>query len=444
MSFHHSRTCRVDVVSAMKFGVAFGVGLLVAVAVPANAEPLKELLPGFLDGNNLMKAAKADVETARQSMKASMGGWYPALDVTATYGREKQNKPSGTDDTEFMSREADFTITQRLYDFGATSATVRTAELSHEQSQAVLESTKSGLLLRAVTAYANVVRTAEALSYARKSEVNVKKQTELEDALVKRGAGFSTDVLQAKVQLAGAQARRARAEGALQMAKNAYRSVFLTNAGPTDDMVKPTLPVDQLPANVEEAVAQALKNNAQLTSANLTSRIASEAIKSARASGFYPTLDAIAELKLKEDVSSTAGNQRETFGKIELNFPFNLGMTSTNTLKAAEQTHSAANYRYADSRNQIEEQTRNAWEQLKTSKSNAELLGNQANIAAEFLEFARKERTLGRRSLLDVLSGETALINASSDAAAAEIDITLAVFTLLDAMGELNEASLTR
>ena len=81
---------------------------------------------------------------------------------------------------------------------------------------------------------------------------------------------------------------------------------------------------------------------------------------------------------------------------------------------------------------------------MKTAKNNAELLGNQANIAAEFLEFARKERTLGRRSLLDVLSGETALINSSSDAASAEIDVAIAVFTLLDAMGELDEAALTR
>lgn len=441
MIFHHKQHCKAWFAPALTLTLS----LLVAVAsVPATAEPLKELLPGFLDGNNLMKAAKADVETARQSMKASMGGWYPSLDVTATYGNEQQQKPNDTADTSMMSREADFTVTQRLYDFGATDASVRTAELSHEQARAVLTSTKSSLLLRAVTAYANVVRAAEALDYAKRSEANVKKQTELEDALVKRGAGFSTDVLQAKVQLAGAQARRVRAEGAVQVAKNAYRGVFLKKTGPIDAMTKPVLPVDRLPVSVEEAVDRAIKNNAQLTAANLTSRIAGEAIKSARAAGFYPTLDAIASLKWKRDVSATKNAQRETFGKVELNFPFNLGMTSINTLKAAEHTQNAANYRYADSKNQIEEQTRNAWEQLKTAKSNAELLGNQANIAAEFLELARKERTLGRRSLLDVLSGETALINASSDAASAEIDITLAVFTLLDAMGALNEDDLTR
>lgn len=363
--------------------------------------------------------------------------------MTTTYGNEQQNKPSGSDSTNMVSREADFIVTQRLWDGGATSSSIRSAELSQQQAEAVLVSTKSSLLLRAVSAYVNVLRARQALTYAVQSEENVKKQTELEDALVKRGAGFSTDVLQAKVQLAGAQARRARAAGALQVAKNAYRGVFNKDPGQAESLVMPSLPVDQLPATVEEAVDEALKNNSQLVAADLTSRIAETNIAAARASGFFPTLDAKLDYKLKRDVGATVGNQREVFGKVEMNFPFNLGFTAVNTLKASENTHKASVFRYADTKSQIEQLTRNSWEQLKTAKNNAELLGNQANIAAEFLEFARKERTLGRRSLLDVLSGETALINASSDAASAGIDVAIAVFTLLESMGQLNESALT-
>lgn len=411
---------------------------------PSQGESLSELLPDFLNNHNLIKASKADVSAAKETAEAAKGGWYPALSITATGGNEQQNKPSGTDDTNMASRELDFTVTQRLWDGGATSSSVRSAKLAQEQAEAVFTTTKSSLLLRGFTAYINVVRAAESLKYARRSEENIKKQTELENSLVKRGAGFSTDVLQAKVQLAGAQARRVRAQGALEVAKNAYRGVFLRDSGPTDSLVKPVLPVDLLPASVEEAVKLALTNNASLIASDLTSKIAMESVKSTRASSYSPTIDGIVDWKHKKDVSATAGNQHEVFGKVELNFPFNLGFTAINTLKASEETYSAANYRYADAKTSIEESTRNAWEQLKTAKANAELLSNQANIAAEFLEFARKERTLGRRSLLDVLSGETALINSSSDAASAEIDVAIAIFTLLDAMGELDEEALTR
>ena len=54
-----------------------------------------------------------------------------------------------------------------------------------------------------------------------------------------------------------------------------------------------------------------------------------------------------------------------------------------------------------------------------------------------------KERKMGNRSLLDVLAGETALINAISAARSAETDIRLFAFTLLNAMGRLTLDTVT-
>ena len=107
------------------------------------------------------------------------------------------------------------------------------------------------------------------------------------------------------------------------------------------------------------------------------------------------------------------------------------------TLKASEQTHIATANRFGDTKDLVEESARNAWDRLETARANAEHLHNQANIAAEFLELARRERQLGNRSLIDVLAGETALINASSDAASADTDVAIAVFTLLNVIGEV-------
>ena len=425
--------------SASSFGAALIATVL--VATPAWSDPLASLLPGFLESQNQYKAALADVGAADQNARASKGGFYPSMDITATIGNEQQMKPAA-DDTNLVSRQADISITQRLWDNGATSSSIRLAQLVQRQAEAVLDSTRSTLLLRAVSAYANVVRASETLKFALKSEENVKKQTELENALVKRGAGFSTDVLQAKVQLAGAQARRSRAEGGLQVAINAYRTLFKKVPGPASGMDKLTAPVDRLPKNVEGAVERALKNNSLLMAANLASDIAQAGVDQTRATSYSPTVDGIIDYKIKRDVSSTFGNQREIFSKLEMNFPFNLGMTAANTLKASERSFDASVYRYADTVDQITEQTRNAWEQFQTARINAALLANQANIAAEFLEFARKERKLGRRSLLDVLTGETAEINARSDTASAQTDVIIAAYTLLEVMGELNEAAL--
>lgn len=407
----------------------------------ARAESLSDLLPEFLGTNNEYKAAQADAAAALESVEAAWGGFYPTLDTTGTYGHENQIKPDAAD-TSMVSREIDFTLTQRVWDGGLTSSSIDTAKLQYDQTLAVLKSTESGLLLRAFTVYMNVLRSAKALEFAIQSEQNVQRQTELEDAMVERGAGYTTDTIQAKVQLAGAMARRVRAEGALEVAKNAYRGIFLKEVGSVDEMTAPPLPLDKLPATQEDAVMRSLENSPVLAASNLDTLIAGEAIKQTFASSYRPTVDGIVEYKLKEDVGATPGRQYELFGKVEVNFPFNLGMTATNTLKASKLAENSAAYRYADSKTQIEERTRNAWQELKTARLNAELLNNQANIAAEFLELARKERQLGNRSLLDVLSGEVALINANSDAVSAETDIAIAVVSLLDAMGDLTEDDL--
>ena len=47
------------------------------------------------------------------------------------------------------------------------------------------------------------------------------------------------------------------------------------------------------------------------------------------------------------------------------------------------------------------------------------------------------EDTAFRKSLIDVLAGETALINANSDATAVETDVMLDLFRLLNIMGQL-------
>ena len=418
-------------------------GLLVSgvFVTPVHAESLPNLLSDLLANDNQISAAKADMEAATEAITSAEGSHYPALDITGTYGNERQLKPNATD-TSFVSRELDFTVTQRLWDFGATDASIDTVKLQREQTGEALQTTQSGVLLRAFTAYVNVLRASQVLNFAIQSEDNVRRQTELEDALVESGAGATTDILQAKVQLAGAMAQRVRANGALEVAKNNFRGVFLKDPGSIDELKIPRLPLDRLPLTLEEAVETALNNSPVLKSSLLDSLIARETVRQTHASSYRPTVDGIVEYKLKEDVSATAGRQNETFAKIEVNFPFNLGMTAVNTIKATELAHASANYRYADAKTQIEVRARNAWQQLQTAQADADLLKNQANIAAAFLELAREERKLDRRSLLDVLSGEVGLINANSDAASAETDIAIATVTLLDVMGELTDDDL--
>lgn len=412
--------------------------ITLGIAAPAFAEDLGTRLGALLTSHERVKAAQFDLEAAQANVEVARGGYYPTASLTANVGNEHLRTNDTDTTTSMAQREVDLNLSQTLYDFGAVDATVGGATLAVQQAQTALKQTEQAIMLAGMSAELNLASAKRVLDFQAQSEASIKRQTELEDARVKRGSGFSTDVLQAKTQLAGAQAARVRAQGALRQAVNRYRAVF--GAAPADLMqggnVK--LALTDIPADEDGVVMTALENNFQVRAAQLQADIANTEIERSFATGYRPTLSASADQKYKRDVGGTVGKKNETLVKVELTYSFNFGLTAANTLKAAKAGHAGSSSRLKDARDQIEEQARNAWQNLETARANADFLENQANIADEFLQLARKERTLGQRSLIDVLSGETSLINAQAAADRARTDVAIATLNLLSVMGQLN------
>jgi adhesin transport system outer membrane protein len=406
--------------------------------MPASADELSDRMGALLTSHERIKAAQSDLEAARAGVEVARGGYYPTASITGNQGNERISTHDTDTVTSYAQREVDLNLTQTLYDFGAIDATVGSAGLRVQQAESALEQTEQAILLAGLSAELNLASAKRVLDFQVQSEESIKRQTELEDARVKRGSGFSTDVLQAKTQLAGAQAARVRAEGALEQAVNRYRAVFGDAPADLSAVGKMNIALTDIPEDVDGVVSAALEKNAQVIGAQLQAEIANTEIDRSFASGYRPVLTASADQKYKRDVGGTQGVKNETLVKVELTYSFNFGFTAANTLKVAQSGHVAANSRLKDARDQIEEQARNAWQNLQTARANADFLENQANIASEFLTLARKERTLGQRSLIDVLAGETSLISAQSAADRARTDVDVAVLTLLNVMGQLD------
>lgn len=425
-------------ISVRNLGITIvAVALLGVAPVDVRAEGLKNSLTVLLKSHKRILAATADSNKSKEDAEAAWKDWHPNFSATANYGYERQNKPTGSDDTFLVPRNLEFSITQKIWDFGATNAAVRGAKLSAEKSGLALTSTEQAVMLEGVQAHFNIIRAQKLLEFAESSAANIKRQAELEDARVQRGSGLSTDVLQAKTQLAGAEARVVGLKGSLKKSLHRYQAVFGYVPEKPGDLTEPRLPLDLLPTSITETVEQAQKGNPGLASAQIDSFISRETTRSTRASEFFPNIEASASTKYKDDDGGTIDTKQERLVKVEATYDFSLGLTAINTLRSAKQDYISKVNTYADTRDQVAEQAQNAWDDLDTFRAQAELKHNQANIAAEFLELARRERQLGNRSLIDVLAGETALINASSDAASADTDVAIAVFSLLAVLGKL-------
>ena len=393
-------------------------------------------LKNVLENHKLIRATQLDIKASKFRVTQAEGGYYPAFDLTANYGHEHINKYGSGNNTQLAARDATAKLTQTITDFGLTDSTVKTSELALEQTKALEVQVKNDILLRALTSYLRVIQARESVKFASQSVANIKKQTELEDAAVTAGGGLTSDVLQAKTQLAGAQARLIQFEGVLSTAKHEFEYVFGFVPVDLNSLLLTKSIFNLLPRTLEEAEEKTLLNNPALKTASITKDITKEAINTARAS-LFPTIKGTISHSEKQDFGGIVGHKRESSAKIDLSYPLNLSFSEYAGKDAAVEAYFASETRINDQNDMTMQMLRTTWDGLNTANQNAKFLTNQARISKEFLELARKERQAGNRSLLDVLGGETALINAQSDAIAARIEVLINSFTLLSLMGGL-------
>lgn len=407
-----------------------------APAHAASKDPSpRAALQRLLETSRRIEAARSDLEGSEAGQARARAGWYPELRVTTEAGHESERTPDGR--TRLPAFQAGVTLRQPLLDFGRIGGEIEKARLARRQTEAGLRDTVQDVLLEGLVAHINVVRTRRMTDFAQQSVRNIERQSGLEESRVDLGGGYASDVLQAKSQLAGARARLARAQGAQANAINRHRAVFTGEPPPASATLVP-IPTAALPASVDAAVEHALERGPQSEIGRLSVDIARAEVDRVRGTELAPRVDAVIDVGNRRNTDGLAGTRSEQSFKVQLSMPFNLGMAPLRSVDAAQAAARASNSRYADRRLAIEEQVRNAWQNLETARETHSYFENQARIAAEFLRLARDEREQGRRSLIDVLSGETSLYNARSDAASAQADVSIAAFTLLRVTGGLD------
>jgi outer membrane protein, adhesin transport system len=407
-----------------------------ALAVDAPGQVFRDLL----DSSHRVAAARTDEQGAMERRdEVFRRAWTPNLSLTAQAGDQHYQ----TDSVPGTHRGADSTTlrgTQLLFDFGRSAQQVDEADAVIRQTRAVSKATRDGVLLEGLTAHWSAVRAREVLEYSRRSEASVQNLTKIESSLVELGRGYESNVLQAKVQLAAAEARRVRADGALSIADARVAAVFGALA-PKVDYGQVAQPIaERLPASLEQAREAALKHNRQLEVGTYRSQALSHRAASVQARELAPRLELVAERSQRNNWDTTMDNARVDDNKVmlQLSWNFNLGLAGSSASSAADRDLQASAQREAETRDLVLEQVAISWRNLLVARQNTSTLANQVRIAGKFFEMATAERQMGRRTLLDVLSAEVALINAMSDLVSAEVDGNIAALTLLQATGQLD------
>lgn len=397
----------------------------------ANAE-----IGRILNDHVLIVQANQALAAATQRLESAGGDRYPTLALNYETGNESIDPKRGSS-SDLTTSQWRVGLNQTLWDFGKTSSLIDIARKEVLIKEAELNLQIQNLYLAGIEAYLNLKKSYVIVDFARQAEENIKTQTNLEDVRVNQGRGYKIDVLQAKAQLARASAERLVAEQDLSIAKNRYVAVFGVFPPGNADMAMPSLSLNGVPSSINELLSD-------IRFANPDIRLELANVEKARAEGrrlrateFAPSLDLVFAYSNEANTDGVEGDRGSNEIAVQFRWDFNLAGQAFHEVRASEADQAVQKLQSYYTINTVTESARNAWSNYQAAKGRIIYLQDQMQMAGQFLELARKERELGRRSLIEVISGETALINARSDHSAAQIDVVIASYDVLRNAGKL-------
>ena len=416
-----------------------GLALLATLAVgaPASGQAATNDLSGIFelaltrDPDFLASAAanRAALEKPAQARAALLPRINADLDLSAN------------DDADF-GNVIKLTLDQPIYR-GALRIALGQADILLEQARLRYASSRQDLMLRVSRAYFGVLRAADELSFARATQEAFGQQLEQSRQRFEVGLIAATDVEEAKAGFDRARAQVIAAENDLDTAREALREVtgeYHQDLAGLDRDLPLVVPE---PADIDEWTALGLRQNLDVSAAELASRYAREEIRRQEA-GRLPTVD------LNVTYTRNAGGRFHAIradggsGLLELRveLPLYQGGRVLSATRESLHLHQQALEEHERAKRNVQRQTREAFLGVKSGISRVEALDQAVRSATSAKEAIEAGFQVGTRTSVDVLNAERDLFGARRDHAVARYDYILNVLRLKRFAGTLSEEDL--
>lgn len=418
----------------------------IAVSTAVSAATLEQALSQAWLNNPALAAQRDSLAAADNRVDEAQGGYYPQVKLFGGIGTSHLDVsfmqvqglqfPGNPIPVALNTRQVGLEVEQGLYAGGRISARVDRAQKLRAAELARLHAIEESVLLQAAQAYMDVLQSRAVLTLEQSNERVLQEAMEQAQANFDNGEVTHTDVDQAKARLAGAQAVRIQAEGALAAAEAGYERVI---GNPPDALQQPTA-LTGLPANPQDAMALADRNY-NVLAAEYASAAAESNVDIAE-STMKPTL-------LLTGQVSRATEPQFLFEKLDtrsimlnLSVPLFTGGSLTSEMHAAQHEASSSEQQALDARRQARDQVINAWQAYQTAMAGLAAIQVEITAAQSAYDGVQAEHKVGDRTTLDVLNAEQELLSAKVNQVRAQRDETVAEYALKAATGVLTAQDL--
>jgi outer membrane protein len=310
------------------------------------------------------------------------------------------------------------------------AANLRTAE------EAKLHAVEQAVLLDAAQAYMDVLQSQAVLDLEQSNERVLQEALDQAQASFDNGEVTHTDVDQAKARLAGSQAVRIQAEGALAAAQAAYERVV----GNAPDTLQQPAPLAGLPASQQDALALA-DHSYQVLAAQASSAAAHSNVDIAE-SALKPTLQLTGQVSKAREPAFPFERLDSRSIMLQFSMPLYAGGALTSQMHAARHEADSSDQQALDERRAARDRVVRAWQAYQTATAGLAAIQVQIAAAQSAYDGVRAEYKVGDRTTLDVLNAEQELLNAKVNQVRALRDETVAEYSLKAAVGALTAQDL--
>ncbi len=421
----------------MRVRNAFVAGLAaLLLAGTASADTLREALISAYRSNPTLTGEREGLKVDDAGVAIARAAGRPQ--ISATIGLNRDLTRSGILDVggKGPNVSAGVDLSYPIFNGGATRNSIRAAETRVEAGRASLRAVEGDVFTLAVASYMDVIRDRAIV------ELNANQVKVLETNLQATSDRFEigdltrTDVAQSEARLELSRSQLAIVQGNLATSEATYRQVI----GFPPGQLAPPPPLPPLPATADEGVRIALAANPDLAAVSRQAIAAGYDVRIARA-GRLPTLSGVVSGTYVNSLGNnqiSVGTDSGTQTSVGFNARvpiFQGGLPAART-RQAQALEGQLLESVIGTERAVVATTRSAFANFDAAQRaiQSNSVAVKANELA--LEGARAERSVGTRTVLDVLNAEQELLNSQVLLVSARRNAYVAGFQLLNAMGQ--------
>ena len=414
------------------------------------AETIESALVKAYQDNPQLNAQRALVRSTDENVPQALSGYRPRVAATTTLGQQYGNvyeySPVSGQSVNVYTRilgpqtsnSYGMSASQSLFNGFQTANRTRTAEsqvLAAREGLRVMEQT---ILVNAATVYMDVLRDSGSVQIQRSNVESLKQVLEQTKKRFSKGDVTTTDVSQARAQLAAAESALFAAEANLASSTANYQTII----GIAPQNLRPGSPVDRhVPGSLVAAIQVAMAQNPNITAAMYGIDVAYLQVK-INEGALFPTMAVQATVQEANQPAQGVATQFTAAVIGQLSIPLYQGGGEYALIRQSKENLGQQRLNLDLIRRQIRANVAQAWAQVVAARGELEKAKEQVSAAEAAVNGMLKEIGVGERTTLDLLINEQNLVNARTALIVAQHDRVVASFNLLAATGRLSPTEL--